>query len=107
MAHSNRRSYLIPAGLSSRFRGWLRSKSLLSIAQSRQHGEILERSRIALDFRPRGNLFKQATHDFARARFRQGFGETYVIRLGDRADFFGDMLAQFLAQAAVAGDSGF
>ena len=52
-------------------------------------------------------MLEQAAHDFAGAGFGEGLREADVIGLGNRADFFGDLLAQFFAQAAVGRDAAF
>jgi hypothetical protein len=52
-------------------------------------------------------LFEEAAHDFAGAGFGEGFGEADVVGFGDGADFFGDLLAEFVAEGGVGGDAGF
>src|SRR5207249_6655029 len=71
---------------------------LLALAQARQHAEIIERRGVAPDFRASSDLFEQAPHDFSGTGLRQRLGETDVVRLGDRPDLLGHMLAQLVAQ---------
>ena len=73
-------------------------RSFLFARQFGQHIEIFQRRRVAFDFHATRNLLEQSPHDFAGARLGQSFRKTYVVRLRDRADFLGDVLAQFFAQ---------
>src|SRR5947207_10935150 len=78
---------------------------LLALAQARQHAEILERRGVAPDFGASSDLFEQAPHDFSGTGLRQRLGETDVVRLGDRPDLLGHMLAQLVAQLGHGFDS--
>jgi len=51
-------------------------------AQSFKHREIFERSGVTGDCVSRGDLAQKSPHDFSRARFGQGIGETYVVGTG-------------------------
>src|SRR5262249_15608629 len=66
---------------------------LFDARQPRQHAQILERRSVTFDFSTGGNLFEEPAHDFSRPGFGERFGETNVVRFGDRADFPGHMLA--------------
>src|ERR1051325_11038390 len=81
--------------------------SFLHRGQFRQHVQIFQGGGVALDLGAGSDLLEQAAHDFAGARFGQGFGEADVVGFGDRADFFGDVQAKFFAQLAVGVDAAF
>src|SRR5262245_34052595 len=44
------------------------------------HAEVFKCGRVAFYLTAGGDLLEQTAHDFSRARFGQGFGETDVIR---------------------------
>jgi hypothetical protein len=75
-----------------------RIDSLFRFAQFCQHAEIFQRGRVAGDLRAACNLFEQASHDLAAARFWQRFGKANFVRLGDCADVRADVIAQFCFQ---------
>src|SRR5579864_1161460 len=50
-----------------------------------------------------GYIAQQAAHDFCAACFRQLATEENVVGLGDGADFYGDVLANFFFQGVTGG----
>src|SRR5436305_789948 len=61
---------------------------------------IGERRRVA-ELLVLGDVAQQPAHDLSRARLRQLLGEEQGLRLGDRADELGDMVAQLLGERVV------
>src|SRR3954452_9878182 len=70
--------------------------AFLRLAQLGDHGEILKRGGIALDFAVRGQLPEQAPHDLAAAGLRQALGEADIVRTRQGPDLLGHPFAQFI-----------
>src|SRR5882724_9123434 len=79
--------------------------SFFSAAQPGEDAQVLEGRGITLNLRAGSDLFEQPAHNLARARFRQRISKPDVIGFGNGTDFLADVLAQFLAQAAIGGYS--
>src|SRR5262245_59832857 len=60
----------------------------LRARQFRDHVEVLERRRIALDLSTCGDLFEQPTHDLPGASLGQCFSKPDIVRLRHRTNFF-------------------
>jgi hypothetical protein len=67
-------------------------------AQLGQHAVIFQRAGVADRRLAGGNVFEQPAHDLAAARLGQRAGESHVVGLGQRADFFANMQLELLAE---------
>jgi hypothetical protein len=73
------------------------SDLLLSFDKRSDHLRVGERGGVANLVRVvLGDLAQDAAHDFAGARLRQAGRKLDFVRHGYRADFFADMVRQFL-----------
>ena len=68
-------------------------RSLLSPLQFCQHPEILKRRGVSCDLSPGCNFFQQTAHYFPAPSLWQCFRKTDIVRLGNRPDCIGDVLA--------------
>src|SRR4029077_2884468 len=82
-----------------------RPLDFVALLQPCNDAEIFQRCRVASDFAVRGQLPKQATHDFAAASLGQHFGEADIVRLSQRANFFRDPLAQLFFELGTGSSS--
>src|SRR5258708_15195296 len=74
---------------------------LLVLAQLGQHGEVLERGRVADRLLPRRDVAEKTAHDLAAARLGQRVGEADLLRPCDRSDLLDDVLLELTAQDVV------
>src|ERR1041384_7309682 len=72
--------------------------SLFFLAQTRQHGVVLERGRVADRLVAAGDVAQEPAHDLPAACLREGVGEAEVVGAGEGADLLGDVLAEGLLQ---------
>jgi len=81
--------------------------SFFHLRQPSQHVQVFESGGVTFDFGAGGDLFEEAAHDFSGAGLGQRFGKTDIVRLGDRADFFGDVVSKFIAQGGFGQNAAF
>src|SRR5262249_26479771 len=70
------------------------ARALQRLLQLLENRGVLERRDVLRDCLALGDRAQQPPHDLSGARLRQVVTEANVLRLGDRADFLADPVAQ-------------